>query len=271
MRTIAVIARKGGSGKTTVAVHLAIAAHLRGRRVLLGDADPQRSSSVVLKARRAPGPTVIETTSVKLFALQVSALRSQIDTFLIDTAAGGEEDVAHAIVLADLALLVIRPTFLDFAAAIRTAEVLRRLHKPGLIVLNQAPVSRAGSEPPLVKRAHEALRLMRLSVAPTILRSRAAYQSALEYGCSVEEVVTPSPASEEVAELWSFVERLTYGCAPAPRPSSETASATGPREVRLVGGEAAGDQTSREHDENVVNVPVGAGVGDQVVWPQPVA
>ncbi|HTX48589.1 MAG TPA: AAA family ATPase [Caulobacteraceae bacterium] len=211
MRTIAVIARKGGSGKTTVAVHMAIAAHLRGRRVLLGDADPQRSSSVVLKARRGAGPQVIETSGPKLFALQVSALRSEVDAFLIDTAAGAEEDVAHAIVLADLSLLVIRPTFLDFAAAIRTADVLRRLHKPGVIVLNQAPVSRGGSEPPLVKKAHEALRMMRLPVAPTILRNRAAYQSAMETGCSVEELGAASPAAEEVSQLWSFVEQLTYG------------------------------------------------------------
>ena len=215
MRTIAVIARKGGSGKTTVAVHMAIAAHLRGRRTLLADSDPQRSSSVVLKARRSDGPQVLETSGPKLFALQVAALRSDIDLLLIDTAAGAEEEVAHAIVLADLSLLVIRPTFLDFAAAIRTADVLRRLHKPGVIVLNQAPVSRSGAEPPLVKKAHEALRLMRLPVAPTILRARAAYQSALETGCSAEEL-PPGPASEEVAQLWGFVERLTFGrCASA--------------------------------------------------------
>ena len=210
MRTIAIIARKGGSGKTTVAVHMAIAAHLRGRRTLLADSDPQRSSSVVLKARRAPGPQVIETSGPKLFALQVAAMRSDIDALMIDTAAGAEDEVAHAIVLADLSLLVIRPTFLDFAAAIRTADVLRRLHKPGVIVLNQAPVSRGGTEPPLVKKAQEALRLMRLPVAPTILRSRAAYQSALETGCSAEEIGA-SAASDEVGQLWGFIERLAFG------------------------------------------------------------
>jgi len=211
MRTIAIIARKGGSGKTTVAVHMAIAAHLRGRRTLLADSDPQRSSSVVLKARRAPGPQVIETSGPKLFALQVAAMRSDIDALMIDTAAGAEDEVAHAIVLADLSLLVIRPTFLDFAAAIRTADVLRRLHKPGVIVLNQAPVSRAGTEPPLVKKAQEALRMMRLPVAPTILRSRAAYQSALETGCSAEEIGPPNAASDEVGQLWGFIERLAFG------------------------------------------------------------
>ena len=130
---------------------------------------------------------------------------------MIDTPAGAEDELAHAIVLADLSLLVIRPTFLDFAAAIRTSDVLRRLRRPGLIVLNQAPVSRGGTEPPLVKKAHEALRLMRLPVAPTILRARAAYQAALETGCSAEELSGAAIASQEVADLWCYVERLIYG------------------------------------------------------------
>jgi chromosome partitioning protein len=213
MRTIAVIARKGGSGKSTLALHLAIAAHLRGRPTLLADADPQQSSSTVLKARREPGPGSAETSGPKLFALQMAAVRSGVEALVIDTPAGVEEDLAHAIVLADISLLVIRPTFLDFAAAIRTSDVLRRLHKPGIIILNQAPVSRAGAEPPLVKKAHEALRLMRLPVAPTILRARSAYQSALETGCSVEETAAGSPAAAEIAELWAYIERLTFGSA----------------------------------------------------------
>jgi chromosome partitioning protein len=211
MRTIAVIARKGGSGKTTVAVHLAIAAHLRGKQVLLADSDPQRSSSTVLKGRAAPGPAVCETSGVELFGVQTSAVRGGVEALFIDTAAGAEDELAHAIVLADLSLLVIRPTFLDFAAAIRTAEVLRKLKKPGLIVLNQAPVSRAGAEPPLVKKAHEALRIMRLPVAPTILRSRTAYQTALESGCSAEELSGAEQASQEIADLWAYIERLAFG------------------------------------------------------------
>jgi len=126
MRTIAVIARKGGSGKTTVAVHMAIAAHLRGYRTLLADSDPQRSSGAVLRGRVGAGPAYTETSGPQLFSMQAGALRADIDACLIDTAAGAEDELAHAIVLADLSLLVIRPTFLDFAAAIRTAEVLSR-------------------------------------------------------------------------------------------------------------------------------------------------
>lgn len=211
MRTIAVIARKGGSGKTTLAVHLAVAAHLRGRKVLLADADAQRSAMEVLRGRQGPGPEVVETSGSKLFALQLNALRSGVDTMIIDTPAVLEEELSHSIVVSDLSLLVIRPTFLDIAAALQTAEVIRRLRKPGLIVLNQAPVPREGVEPPAVKRAIEALRLMRLPVAPLIMRARANYQSVLETGRSVEELDAANPAAREMAGLWGFVERLVYG------------------------------------------------------------
>jgi cellulose biosynthesis protein BcsQ len=66
MRTIAVIARKGGSGKSTVALHIALAAHLRGRKVLLADTDAQRSATHTLKGRLAAGPALADTSGAKL-------------------------------------------------------------------------------------------------------------------------------------------------------------------------------------------------------------
>ncbi len=218
MRTIAVIARKGGSGKTTVATHLALAAHLRGLRTLIADTDPQRSSLEVLKARRDDGPERLGATGAELFGIQVSAMRADVEAMVIDTAAGAEDELAHAIVLADLSLLVLRPTFLDMAAAIQTAEVVRRLRKPAMIVVSQAPTARGGVEPPQVRKALQALRLMRLPVVPTIIRARAAYQSALESGRSVEELAGDPAASQEIAELWDFIERFAFTGAAA-RPS----------------------------------------------------
>jgi len=211
MHTIAVIARKGGSGKSTVAVHVALAAHLGGRRVLLADTDAQRSASQVLKGRQGDGPELAETTGGKLFALQAASVRAGIDLMVVDTPAVVEEEIAHAIVAADLCLLVIRPTFLDLAAAIQTAEIVRRLRKPGLVVLNQAPSPRAGVEAPSVKRSLEALKLLRLPVVPTVLRARMAYQSAFETGRSAEEVDALGEAGREIADLWTFVDGFLFG------------------------------------------------------------
>ena len=211
MRTIAVIARKGGSGKSTVAVQLAVAAHRRGRRVLVADSDPQRSATVALRGRSDPGPDVGETDAGDLYAQQVAARNAGYDLMIIDTPAVLEDELAQAIVISDLSLLVIRPTFLDLAAILRTAEIIRRLRKPGLLVLNQAPVAREGVEPGAVVRALEALKLMRLPVAPVILRSRAGYQTGLEAGRSVEETAPNSPAAQELSELWAYVGRFLFG------------------------------------------------------------
>ena len=210
MRTIAIIALKGGSGKTTVATHVALAAYLRGLKTLVVDVDPQRSASEVLQAREGDGPGWVSTSGPDLFAAQLAAVGTGVEAMVIDTAAGAIEDASNAIVLADLCLLVVRPTLLDLSAAARTVSLVQRLRKPSLIVVNQAPVARDGVEPPVVKRALKALNYMRLAIAPTILRSRAAYQTALETGRSAEEASDPT-AAKEIAELWAFIERLVFG------------------------------------------------------------
>jgi chromosome partitioning protein len=211
MRTIAVIARKGGSGKTTVATHLALAAHLRGLKTVLVDTDSQRSSQEVLKARKEGGPAFMSAQGSNLAELQKQAASDGADLMIIDTPAAHESEIAHAIALSNLSLLVLRPTFLDIAASVQTAQILRSVRKPGLILLSQAPVPRGGVEPPAVKRAMEALQLMRLPVAPVILRSRVLYQTALATGRSAEELEPNGAAAHEMATAWSFIERFTFG------------------------------------------------------------
>lgn len=211
MRTIAVIARKGGSGKTTVATHLALAAFRRGQKVMHADADLQRSSTEALRMRKGPGPQVVETSGPKLFALKVGALRDGVGTLVIDTPAGPETEVCHAIVLADLSIVVVRPSYLDLLMAVRTVDILHRLGKPGLVVLNQAPFARAGAEPPLVRKALEALQLLHTPIAPIIIRARMAYQEALSAGLSVEELPPPTPAAEEIERLWEAVQDRLAG------------------------------------------------------------
>jgi chromosome partitioning protein len=210
MRTIAVIGRKGGCGKTTIAVHLAIGLHLRGRATALADTDPQRSVIEVFKGRRESGPTVVASAAPKLFTLQLSMARAGSEALVIDTPAVLEEEVAQAVILADLALLVVRPTFLDLAAAVRTSDIIRRLRKPGLVVLNQAPPARETVEAPAVARAVEALRLLRLPVAPTIIRSRSAYQTVVESGRSAEELTGDTLSAQEMRAFCDFVHRFAF-------------------------------------------------------------
>ena len=206
LRTLAVIALKGGSGKTTVATHLALAAHLRGLQTLLVDIDPQGSSHEVLSARQGPGPECLTSTGARLMSAQLAAVGLKKDLLLIDTPAGVVEDVAEAIVLSDAAVMVVRPTLLDIAALARTLALVRRLKKPSTVVVNQAPVPREGVEAPVVKRALRALEYMRLPVAPVIVRARAIYQTAVETGRSAEELADHA-AAREIAGLWDYIDK----------------------------------------------------------------
>ena len=210
MRTVAVVSQKGGSGKTTVALAVAIGLWRRGRRVLLADIDPQRSSLEVLKARRMPGPEAVASSASKLFALQTQSRRDGVGALVVDTPGAIEEETIQAIGLCDLAVMVLRPTYLDLAAAVNTSRMIRQLNKPGVIVLNQAPVARAGVEPPAILRTLEALKLLRMPIASVILRSRAIHQTAVEQGCSSEEANGASPGGIEAGQLTEIVQHLLF-------------------------------------------------------------
>jgi chromosome partitioning protein len=101
-------------------------------------------------------------------------------------------------------LIVVRPTFLDIAAAVRTIETARRMGRPAQIVINQAYAARAGREPASVIKALEALRFTGMPVCPEVIRSRAAMQTALTAGRSVEEYGR-SRAEQDMAALWRHV------------------------------------------------------------------
>lgn len=205
VKTICVLSRKGGAGKTTIAVNLAITAFLAGHKVMLADLDPQRSASDALRARRRPGPAYAESCAGKLFHAQSSARRDGVEILFVDTPAAPENDVAHAVNLSDLCLVVGRPSFLDLAPIVRSADMVRRLNRDGLIVLNQAHTNRAEVAPIAFPEVVEALRFCGIPLAPVGLRSRATFQQAIAQGQSVAELEPGGAAAHDVSRLWAHL------------------------------------------------------------------
>ena len=206
MKTITVLSRKGGAGKTTLAVNLAVIAFLAGRKVMLADIDPQRSASEALRARLEPGPTLAESCAGKLFHAKSSAMRDDFDYLFIDTPASPEADVAQAINVADLCLVVGRPSFLDLAPIVRSAEAVRRLGKSGFVVLNQAHTSKPEVASIAYPEIIEALRFCGLPLAPRGLRSRETFQKAMAHGRCVAEWEPGGSAGRDLQRLWAHLE-----------------------------------------------------------------
>ena len=116
MRTVALLARKGGTGKTTLAVHLAVLAAESGRRVLLVDTDPQRSAGDWWRVRETDVPQLVECAAKRVPAVLEAAERDGIDLVVVDTRPSVEADTADIARLADLVLIPTRPGILDLRA-----------------------------------------------------------------------------------------------------------------------------------------------------------
>src|SRR5947207_205950 len=129
---VVVLGLKGGSGKSTVAIHLAVCS---GRRVLLADTDPQATAVAWAKARNLADPIVKPVRPYDL-AANIKNTNQGCELVIVDTAPRIEADVPALARLASLIVIPIRasmPDLLASQAAFRLAEASRR---PFVVVLN---------------------------------------------------------------------------------------------------------------------------------------
>jgi chromosome partitioning protein len=217
MKTIAVLSRKGGAGKTTMAVSLGIAAQQAGLKAVVADIDPLRSAAVVLGSRTDAASILIETTARKLKAVREACRRTGCDLLIIDTPPAPSNEVVKAIEIADFCLAVARPSALDLAAIADTIELIWKHRRQGLVVLNQCPPARNGVEASVTRQALQILEFSRVPVAASRIRSRLAYQQAANERLGVSEFAPHSEAALDLQRLLVEVGELiasARSCAP---------------------------------------------------------
>jgi chromosome partitioning protein len=201
MKTIAIISQKGGSGKTTVAVHLAVCAELAGQRSAIIDLDPQASAMEWCSRRQADTPEVIKAAPEQLQTLLGQAKENGAGFTIIDTAPHSDRAAAIAAGLADLVLIPCRPAAFDVAAIPTTLQILKLAHAQSraAILLNAVPPQgRTGEE------AAEGLAAL-ARVVPVRLVHRAAYSHAVNDGRSVQEYEREGKAAEEIIGLYRWI------------------------------------------------------------------
>ena len=108
MYTIALLAQKGGTGKTTLAVHVAADFEGAGGSAALVDLDPQ-ASAALWGDKRGRSPFVGAVPAARLEAALAAARRSGAGLVVIDTAPHSESAALAAARAADLALVPLRP------------------------------------------------------------------------------------------------------------------------------------------------------------------
>jgi chromosome partitioning protein len=200
VKTIAIASQKGGTGKTTIAIHLATAATLAGYHAVVIDLDPQGSAATWGDDRGDLAPEVISGQASRLDVLLESAAKEGFDLVVIDTGPAADAAVRRCAEKADLILIPCRPAAFDLKAIRTTLDLVESTRKPAFVVINAAPVrSRA------VDEAHDVVIGLGAKVAPVVICQRAAYTHSVISGQTVQEFEPAGKAAEEIAQLWSWV------------------------------------------------------------------
>jgi chromosome partitioning protein len=200
MKTIAVLSQKGGTGKTTLALHLAVAAEAAGHMAAVIDLDPQSSAGEWGESRQAESPTVVIAHAPRLVSILQAAAANGASLAILDTAPHSQGDALAAAQAADVVLIPCRPGILDLRAISATVQIVRLANKPAVVVLNACPPQGRV----LADEAAEAVRGYGVDMAPVRLTQRAAFTHALASGQTAQEYEPDGKAAEEIRQLYEW-------------------------------------------------------------------
>ena len=199
-RTLMLLGMKGGTGKSTVAIHLAVAASQAGRQVTLVDTDPQASVMTWAGERTAAEPHI---TAVRTYDA-VKRMRDQNgrDLFVVDTAPRAEADITGLAREADLIVIPVHCTMLDLAASQTAFRMAKAARRPFVVVFNA--VNPRGLE---IAEVRQELTAQGHTVAPAVLAHRTSFARALSNGMAVTEFEQRGQAAEEIRNLWNWISK----------------------------------------------------------------
>ena len=217
MRTIAFVGQKGGSGKSTIASSLAVAAQAMGEKVCLVDMDPQGSLANWARTRAARDVAVIASGAARLPAWLAFLERKGVTLAILDTPGAEGAASSGAMQVADLNIVPSRPSLFDLRASARTCAALEEIEAQFVFLLNQRPPGQTAQ----VQDCVETLEEMGDLISPAILM-RADYQEAARHGWGVTELNPDGAAAGEMRGLWELI-RGRLARAKAGRPARAAA------------------------------------------------
>lgn len=204
MKVIAILAHKGGVGKTTLAINLAVAAQEAGLSAAIIDLDPQASARFWSQRRADSNALALLVVDSAINGLNVplAALAElKTDIVFLDLATSIEQGSDVVCALADFILIPAQPSPVDLHAVARTMAIADDAKKPASAILNLCPHYGSATS----DAANAILSKFRFPLAEQTLGRRVAHQKAYLQGQGVCETEPRSKAAFEVRAVLSWL------------------------------------------------------------------
>ena len=200
-KVITICQQKGGTGKTTLAVHLALAfAKLHNLKIAIIDTDPQGSLGkwFVVRSEKKVSNENLTFKTASLWGAQYESktLKKDHDIVIIDTPPKIESDARPSIEAADLVLIPMAASHVDFWATGAIIDIAKKAEKKIFIQIN-----RANERSKLVKKTYEYINSINVKSTNTLIGHRQIYASSMGEGKTAIEKQKKSNAVEEIKKL----------------------------------------------------------------------
>ena len=200
-KVITISQQKGGSGKTTLAVHLALAfIKYHNLKVAVIDTDPQGSLGKWFMIRTEKNISndnlTFKTASLWGAQYESKTLKKDHDIVIIDTPPKIESDARPSIESADLVLIPVAASHVDFWATGAIVEIAKKANKKILIQIN-----RANQRSKLISKTNDFIKSLNISSTKTIIGHRQIYASSMGEGKTAVEKQKKSKAVDEIKNL----------------------------------------------------------------------
>lgn len=203
MFTISLIGQKGGTGKTTAALGLAVAAARAGETVAIIDLDPQATAARWKDRREAESPAVISAQASRLKPTLEAAKKMNVQFAVIDTAGRNDDSAITAARAADLVIIPTRPNMVEIETLTAVKDLISLAGSPPAFVLLN------GIHPTATKQAEEARQMIKQAFGFDSLNvhlcHRNAYAEAPTSGLTPQELDSDGKAAIELGQLYQSI------------------------------------------------------------------
>jgi chromosome partitioning protein len=200
-KVITIAQQKGGTGKTTLAVHLALAfIKYHNLKIAIIDTDPQGSLGqwfMIRTEKKLPEDNLtFKTASLWGAQYESKTLKKDHDIVIIDTPPKIESDARPSIEAADLVLIPMSASHVDFWATGAIVEIAKKADKKILVQIN-----RSNQRSKLISKTNDFIKSLNLTSTKTIIGNRQIYTASMGEGKTAVEKQRKGNAVEEIKQL----------------------------------------------------------------------